>query len=356
MAAGSSSLSVVAPKHFVRLYDEDRALTDFVAQFVESGLGAGGAAILVATPEHMRVVVSELERAGTDLKRAIATHRLTLLDARTTLDALMLDGMPDPKRFRAVVLDALVPAVDGGTNVRAFGEMVDLLWQDGNPRAALALERLWNELALEHEFALLCGYRDRPTKQPFDESFADVCRLHSHVVKRSGDVVMGDPNAPHDAVLQLLSANVQVLGWQRDANKHRRRKRVLKTTHSSAPAKLDWSAVARLLAERATSNLLVIDRAGIVRLWSDPLASAIGIKRAAIEGRVFIDECTSVQLQPIIRSIVARAWLSPLRDCAFEVLGGGGRPYGVTVSSEVIGRRSQQALLLTVSEVRPLSR
>lgn len=355
MVVDSSSLSVVAPKHFVRLYDDDRALTDFVAQFVESGLGAGGAAIVVATPDHMKVVVSELEHAGIDLKRAIAARRLTLLDARSTLDALMLDGMPDPKRFRTVIMDVLLPAMDGSTNVRTFGEMVDLLWQDGNPRAALQLERLWNELAVEHEFALLCGYRDRPRARPSDEPFAHVCRLHSHVVKSNGDVVMGDPRAPHDAVLQLLSARVQVLGWHRD--EHRPKKRGHTTTRSSARAKLDWSAVARMLAERATAKLLVIDREGVVQLWSEPLSSALGVERAAVEGGVFVDECISPQLQAIVRSVLARAWLSPLRDFALEVMGGQGKLFAVTVSSDVLGRRNQRALLLIFGdEVRPLSR
>jgi hypothetical protein len=232
--------------------------------------------------------------------------------------------------------------------------MVDLLWQAGNPRAALELERLWNELAIEHEFALLCGYRDQPTTRPSDGSLADVCRLHSHVVKSNGDVVMGDPSAPDDAVLQLLSARVQTLGWQR--GKPRDRKRVLATTTSSARAKLDWAAVARILAERAASKLFVVDREGVVRLWSDRLASALGIKAAAIEGRVFTDECISLPLQPIVRSMLARAWLSPLGDCALEVMGGQGKQFLLTVSSDVIGRRNQQALLLTVGEVRPLSR
>jgi hypothetical protein len=346
MIANSTSLSVVAPKHFVRFYQEDRALTDFVAQFVESGLGAGGAAIVVATPGHIEVLVGDLERAGINVERARATHRLFLLDARTTLDALMLDGMPDPKRFRAVVLEALVPAMDGGTTVRAFGEMVDLLWQDGNEPAALELERLWNQLAVEHEFALLCGYRDRPTKQSSDKSLADVCRLHSHVVKSNGDVSMGDPSAAHDAVLQLLSTRAQVLGWQRDEP----------TNGLWAGAKLDWTAVARTLADRATAKLFVLDRGGFVRLWSGPLASALGLQPTAIVGRIFTHKCSAPGLLPIIRSTLARAWLSPLHECAIEVIGGDGRKFVLTVSSDVIGRRSQQALLLTVGEVRALYR
>lgn len=45
----------------------------------------------------------------------------------------------------------------GGT-VRAYGEMVDVLWKGGQMDAAMKLESLWNQLAHSHEFALLCGY------------------------------------------------------------------------------------------------------------------------------------------------------------------------------------------------------
>jgi hypothetical protein len=37
--------------------------------------------------------------------------------------------------------------------VRAYGEMVDLLWKDGLEEAAIRLETLWNELANTHVIA-----------------------------------------------------------------------------------------------------------------------------------------------------------------------------------------------------------
>ncbi len=46
----------------------------------------------------------------------------------------------------------------GRTVVRAYGEMVDVLWKQGNTEAAIKLEILWNKLVLKHGFALLCGY------------------------------------------------------------------------------------------------------------------------------------------------------------------------------------------------------
>jgi hypothetical protein len=65
--------------------------------------------------------------------------------------------------------------------IRAYGEMVDVLWKDGKPDAAIRLEMLWNRLAAKYGFALLCGYAMgsfyKQTKR-----FEDVCRQHAHIV------------------------------------------------------------------------------------------------------------------------------------------------------------------------------
>jgi len=63
-----------------------------------------------------------------------------------------------------------------------FGEMVDLLAQRGQIDAALALEQLWNALASERDFSLLCGYE----LDVFDVAtqvgaLPEICGLHSHV-------------------------------------------------------------------------------------------------------------------------------------------------------------------------------
>ncbi len=49
--------------------------------------------------------------------------------------------------------------VTGEKPIRIFGELVALLWQQGNHTAALHLETLWNELCPGvHPFSLLCAY------------------------------------------------------------------------------------------------------------------------------------------------------------------------------------------------------
>jgi MEDS: MEthanogen/methylotroph, DcmR Sensory domain len=66
--------------------------------------------------------------------------------------------------------------------VRVFGEMVALLWNEGNARGAVRLEDLWNNLAKKIPFTLLCAY---PLKTFSRETFGELlglCAEHSELI------------------------------------------------------------------------------------------------------------------------------------------------------------------------------
>ena len=66
--------------------------------------------------------------------------------------------------------------------MRAFGEMVALLWELGDVAGALELEERWNRLQDEMPFELLCAY---PTSALGDARLGDVsdiCAAHSGVL------------------------------------------------------------------------------------------------------------------------------------------------------------------------------
>ena len=71
--------------------------------------------------------------------------------------------------------------------MRIYGEMVAVLWDQGNVAAAIELERLWNDLAIRHPFSLLCAY---PTSafhtDAGAEQFLQVCAQHSAVIPTVG--------------------------------------------------------------------------------------------------------------------------------------------------------------------------
>ena len=93
-----------------------------------------------------------------------------------------MNGWPDDYLFDQVVTDLLKRAGRGGRRVRAFGEMVALLWSLGHNAATIRLEHLWHKLCAEREFSLFCAYPRIGFTQSADESIKEICAAHSKTI------------------------------------------------------------------------------------------------------------------------------------------------------------------------------
>lgn len=144
-----------------------------VAGFLREGIAKGEVCIVIATPGHVKAVDALLDQPG----------KCIYLDAEETLARFMVHGRPDRQRFHDTVGDLVQQAAEASKGpVRAFGEMVVLLCERGDAKAAHELEGLWNELAARHHLRLLCSYpldamagRNRGFAAPLRDS-------HSHAV------------------------------------------------------------------------------------------------------------------------------------------------------------------------------
>jgi signal transduction histidine kinase len=169
--------------HFVQFYESDEFLLDSLSGYVREGLETGDACVVVGTQARREGLDARLRATGLDTDAARASGLLVTLDAAETLSLFMSNGSPDPRRFEEAVGGVLARAAETGKRVRAFGEMVALLWADGNAHAALQLEGLWNDLQKTRAFRLFCAY---PLKSFDGESQAaplgGVCDSHSHVI------------------------------------------------------------------------------------------------------------------------------------------------------------------------------
>jgi hypothetical protein len=172
--------------HAVRFYETRESLCRIVAEFLGEGFVAGQPALVIATPEHSGCIVEELRARHFDTDKMAEAGDLLVLDARDVLTTFMEDGQPDAARFNRSVPAAIARLVRGldKRTVRAYGEMVDLLWKDGLTTAAVKLEMLWNQLARTHEFSLLCGYSMGNFYK--DAAVDDICAQHSHVISADG--------------------------------------------------------------------------------------------------------------------------------------------------------------------------
>jgi hypothetical protein len=170
-------------RHSVHFYDRTSSLIERVCEYVRDGFREDDAAIIIVTPEHLASIDACLAARGFDVNVLRKSGQYVSLDAPQTLDLFMVKGRPDRERFSEVVGGQLLRMHATHTRVRAFGEMVALLWAAGNSRAALELEELWNELLGHHPFSLLCAYPlDGLGKPASLQTVVDIAVLHGKVI------------------------------------------------------------------------------------------------------------------------------------------------------------------------------
>jgi PAS domain S-box-containing protein len=179
------------PSHIVQFYESEEFLCDLVGDYLAAGMMGGDRAIVFATEAHRQTFRGFLAARGIDVDRAFATGQLQLFDARETLARFMVDGMPDWERFQAVIGAAIDRSKSRSdrrpARVRAYGEMVDLLWREGNARAAIRLEELWNELGRMRSLSLLCAYvmgsfYKEGQSDGHPATLHQICRNHTHLL------------------------------------------------------------------------------------------------------------------------------------------------------------------------------
>jgi len=167
--------------HLVQFYQDDDFVVDLISRYLTHGIRVGDHCLVVLTAKHLKKVEERLEVSLRDLfQSAREDGRYTALDAHQALAQFMKGDTPDP----VAVEEAVQPFIKraGGAKTRALGEMVGLLVTQGNPKGAVELERLWNEMQYKHGFAIFCIYPIKDLAQPAaSQYFSDICCNHSHV-------------------------------------------------------------------------------------------------------------------------------------------------------------------------------
>lgn len=166
--------------HFVEFYEDETALVGSIRTFITGGLSVGDGAVLIAQPSRRDAFEFQIQASGT-LRRARERGRLVSLDAEETLSLFMVGDRPDPVRFDRSMSEVLSTVARPGSNVRAFGEMVAVLWARGNIDAALALEDIWNDFIERHSMKLFCAYPLEAVGE-IESGLSEVCNRHTHVL------------------------------------------------------------------------------------------------------------------------------------------------------------------------------
>ena len=206
MAVSPDPTPIMALKeHFVHFYESDRSLYNSMNTFIGEGLRAGDTCIVISTREHYERFQERLKENDPDGIAVWKQGACIWLDAAEMLAQFMVDGLPERERFMAVVGSVIAQTEKDQCHVRVFGEMVALLWMQGNQAAAICLEELWNDLHHQgYTFSLLCGYPMHSFDgQAYGTPFLEICRQHSHIIPVEHDNLLAQPDEQVRAVTLL---------------------------------------------------------------------------------------------------------------------------------------------------------
>jgi len=150
---------------------------------VAGGLRGGESVIVLGTDDHVFALNHRLLARGINLESARKRDQYLVINADDFLAKFMVNGWPDEQRFKDAVTEVLGRAGRTGRRVRAFGEMVAILWAKGLSGATVRLEFLWNQLREEIPFPLFCAYPKSGFTQDSEESLKEICAAHTKVVR-----------------------------------------------------------------------------------------------------------------------------------------------------------------------------
>jgi prepilin-type processing-associated H-X9-DG protein len=171
--------------HIVQLYQDDDFYGEAISHFAAEGLIRGESIILVATRPHWENISARLRGKGFQIDALLRDGQLTVLDADSTLPKFMVGNVPDGNIFKPLAKQTIAKARAGGKfrQVRWWGEMVNVLYVDGNVGGSNRLEELFDEVAHEESIPIFCSFlMDKFDPKIYEEAFGNVCRTHSHVI------------------------------------------------------------------------------------------------------------------------------------------------------------------------------
>ena len=182
--------------HYVQFYKADEPLLNRnVGRYLWEGLLRGDALVVIATQQRQESLTAHLLRMGADVTAAVSEWQIILLDAQGTLDLFMVNGRPQPRLFDQAISSIVRMAKPrgAGPRVRAYGEMVGILWEAGELEAAILVEEYWNNMIWSLGMTLFCGYPiDVFGNEMASSHLQSVIRAHTHLVPAGSDDHMNE--------------------------------------------------------------------------------------------------------------------------------------------------------------------
>ncbi|MPY89328.1 MAG: PAS domain S-box protein [Luteitalea sp.] len=264
--SGSTKVNVATLRdHILQFYEDDNVLCDKVASFLAEGLIAAQRVVVIAIEAHRHGVATRLVEKGLNVEGLEASGQLTLVDAREALSKFMTGGMPNEQLFRRHIGGLIEQNLQSPNHsgVRVYGELVDVLWRDGNPEGATRVEDLWNALASTHPFSLLCAYAmGHFYKEGHASQLRELCYRHTHVTAADTNTAGENEQSLHQLIRQLQQRSLAL------ETEIRHRQELEQMLRDALTARRRSEEELRVFLEHAPEGLHWIGPDGII-LWAN---------------------------------------------------------------------------------------
>jgi PAS domain S-box-containing protein len=319
--------------HLVQFYEHEDFLLDEVTRFVGAGLGAGDAVVVIATKPHLDGLTKCLKARGVDIAMAWQQGRYIPLDAVETLAKLMVKGSVDGERFAEVVGGTIARAAKSHAHVRAFGEMVALLWTQGKREEALRLEGLWNDVARTRPFSLLCAYPMPAFGDARDGTpLLRICEAHSGVIPAESYTAMVGSNDRLRAITMLQQKSLALDTEVAERNQQQRRAEEVQARLAAIVESSDDAIIGKTL-----DGIITSWNAGATRIFGYTAEEMIGKPISwlvppdrqgdvatilgAVRGGQRIEHFETERIRKDGRRIHVSVTVSPIRDADGRIVG-----------------------------------
>lgn len=171
----------IAPcSHLLQIYENDEVFLNTLFGYVSSGINAGDGVVIIATITHINGLIEKLILEGFNVKELDSSGQFLTIEVEEALSMFMVNDRPDPVLFRKFVTSLLVRSK--GRKIRAFGEMVAILWEKGLNGATVQLEHMWNEFCKSEIYSLFCAYPKSGFTNDAKASIQSICEAHTQVI------------------------------------------------------------------------------------------------------------------------------------------------------------------------------
>jgi CheY-like chemotaxis protein len=175
--------------HVLELYADDEALLRGLTSWVEAALNAKGPVFAVVSESHRISLLARLQARGVGVAAAIDQGLFVVMDVDLALSAFMVNGLPDPIRFRTLLGDLVSAASEAASTehprVVAFGEIAPTLWARGQAEAAIQVEWLTDDFAKTQNVDILCGYVSDSFQRAQAGTYEAICSQHTAALAQS---------------------------------------------------------------------------------------------------------------------------------------------------------------------------